>query len=129
MKGFKAVFGCFRGFFCGGHLRIGVLPPWNPTPIGDWLEVCIFFLGRSHRLLGDGATFREVTIDMAAEAFEGNMLVIQLLNVTPVAQGELKGLREPFLEIDLYTDAGTGVLIPFWFRAIQKAAELVSYVS
>ena len=66
---------------------------------------------------------------MAAEAFEGNMLIIQCLDVTPITQGELKGFREPFLEVDFYAYAGASVLFPFWFRAIQKSAELVSYVS
>ena len=57
------------------------------------------------------------------------MLIVQLLNVTPIAEGELKGFWEPFLEIDLYTDARTGVLIPFRLRTIQETAELVSYIS
>ena len=66
---------------------------------------------------------------MAPEAFEGNMLIVQLLDVTPIAQGELNGFREPFLEIDLYTDARTGVLVPFRLCAIQETTELVSYIS
>ena len=41
----------------------------------------------------------------------------------------MKGFREPFLEIDLYTNACTGVLIPFRLRAIQETVELVSYIS
>ena len=68
-------------------------------------------------------------VNMAPEAFEGNMLIVQLLDVTPFAQGEMKGFREPFLEIDLNTDARTGVLIPFRLRAIQEMAEVVSYIS
>ena len=70
-----------------------------------------------------------MTINMATEAFEWNVLIVQLLNVTPTAQVKLKGFRKPFLEIDLYTDARTGVLIPFRLRAIQEMVELVSYIS
>ena len=50
---------------------------------------------------------------MAPETFEGNMLIVQLLDVTPITQSELKGFQNPFLEVDLYTDVRTGVLFPF----------------
>ena len=66
------------------------------------------------------AAFCEMTISVAVQALERDLLVVQLLDMAPITQGELYGFRKSFLEVDLNTYAGAGVLISFWVRAIQE---------
>ena len=69
-----------------------------------------------------------MTVSMAPEALKRNLLIVQLLDMTPFPQGELDGFRKAFLEINLNTNMSAGILFLFRFHTVQESPELVSNV-
>ena len=86
------------------------------------------FFDWSWFLSGFGAVSCEVVVSMAPEALERNLLVVKLLDMAPIPQGEPNGFRKTFLEVNLNTNAGAGILVPFRLCFVQVTPKLISDV-
>ena len=86
------------------------------------------FFDWSRFLRGFGAVSCKVTISMAPEALKRNLLIVQLLDMAPFPQGELNGFWKTFPEVNLNTNVGAGILVPFRICFVQVMPELISDV-
>jgi hypothetical protein len=113
----------------GCHQNLS-MPMWSPTKgrrrsLLSWTSTTFLGLLQLQLLLrlqdlgGLRTTSRKVSILMTNSAFKWKLLIIHLLNISPLNEGELNSLRQPIFQIHFDTNSSTSLQLVSWFDAIN----------